>query len=593
MNKKNLVYVALSLLLTTSVTFAAEANNGKPLELTVLHINDHHSHLESDKMNLNLDGKATIVNLGGMTRISEEITRLRKEDKNTLVLHAGDAMTGTLYYTLFEGVPDAEIMNTINFDAVTMGNHEFDGGNSILKKYLTALKAPVISANVTADETSELQGEWSPYIIKNIDGENVGIVGLTIVGKTITSSNPGKDLKFEEEEKATQKVVDELKSKGINKIILLSHDGYDNNVKIARNISGVDLIVSGDTHYLLGNQFKDIFEYPVMGEYPTKIMSPSNEPVYVVEAASYSYVLGNIKVKFNEEGIITEALGKPEIIMADNLFQRKDTEGKTYDLQGEEKQAVLNYIASKDFIKIVPENPTSKEVLEKYQEEKLKQGKEIVGKINTLIPGGSDNRIPNKKNKKGSIAAAIVAKGFLYELQTMGKGNVDLFIHNAGSVRTSINPGNFSYDSGYNLLPFSNTLFVVDMTGSELKQVMEEALAQAIKDSSSTGAFPYGAGIRYKAFRTGKVGTRITKIEVKDKATDHWRALDLTKTYKVGTTSYLMSGKDGWVTLGKIKESRGAEDTGIDDAKAFLNYVKYKKNITRPKTSNVNYNFNK
>ena len=133
--KKTIISLGLLLTLASSqMAFSEETKVVKPkktkaLELTVLHINDHHSHLESDKMSLTLDGKATTVNVGGMTRMAEEIARLKKVSKNPLVLHAGDAMTGTLYYTLFEGVADAKLMNKIKFDATTLGNHEFDGGN--------------------------------------------------------------------------------------------------------------------------------------------------------------------------------------------------------------------------------------------------------------------------------------------------------------------------------------------------------------------------------------------------------------------------------------------------------------------------------
>ncbi len=562
------------------------------LEITVLHINDHHSHLEEDKMGITLNGQNTTVNMGGMTRIASEIKRIRSTEKNTLVLHAGDAMTGTLYYTLFEGVADAEIMNQIKFDATTLGNHEFDGGNRILKKYLQALKTPVVSANVTPDSTSDLKGEWTPYIIKKIGGENVGIIGLTVVGKTVASSNPGKDLKFTDERETAQKAVNQLKAKGVNKIILLSHAGYDLNVEIAKAVDGIDLIVSGDTHYLLGDKFKELGMVPV-AEYPTKLESKSGEPVYIVEAYNYSYVLGDVKVKFNKKGIITEVKGDPKVIIADNLFQRKGKDGKTYDLVGDEKQAVLDYIAKSSAVTIVPEDTVTKSILEKYRVEKAELGKKIIGKIETTIPGGSENRIPNATNPNGSYAASLVTEAFLYKLQSMGTGNVDMFLQNAGGVRTGINAGEFSYDSGYNLLPFGNTLVIFEITGAEVKQVMEEALGYALKEGGSTGGFPYGAGLRYEAVKTGTVGTRIQKIEVKDRATGEWKPLEMDKKYRVGTNSYLSNGKDGWESFGKIKAARGAEDTGIDYAKSFIDYVESKKVITIPETTNVKYDFNK
>ena len=596
--KKTIISLGLLLTLASSqMAFSEETKVVKPkktkaLELTVLHINDHHSHLESDKMSLTLDGKATTVNVGGMTRMAEEIARLKKVSKNPLVLHAGDAMTGTLYYTLFEGVADAKLMNKIKFDATTLGNHEFDGGNRVLKKYLTELDVPVVSANVTPDETSELKGEWTPYIIKEIGGEKVGIIGLVVVGKTVASSNPGKDLKFEEERTATKKAVEELTAKGINKIILLSHAGYDMNVEIAKEVSGIDLIVSGDTHYLLGSQFKEIGWNPV-ADYPTQITSKDGNPVYILEAYNYNYVLGNTKVKFDAYGIIKKIEGTPEVIIGDNLFQRKGADKKDYILEGAEKESLMKYIATKNFIKVVPENAEAKEILSTYQKEKVELGKQIVGKVEVVVPGGSENRIPNAVNPNGSYAASLVTEAFLYKLQTMGTGDVDMFLQNAGGVRTAIPAGEFSYDTGYNLLPFANTLYVFSMSGAEIKQVMEEAIEYSTKEGGSTGGFPYGAGIRYEAKKSGELGTRVTKVEVKDRITGEWKPLDLAKTYKIGTNSYLAGGKDGWVTFGKIKDTRGGTDTYIDYAKAFIDYVKEVKEITIPTTTNVKYDFNK
>ncbi len=587
-----LLTLVSSQLIFSEYTKTIKPKKTKELEITILHINDHHSHLESDKMSLMLEGKPTTVNVGGMTRVAEEIERLRKISKNPLVLHAGDAMTGSLYYTLFEGVADAKMMNQIKFDAVTLGNHEFDGGNRVLKKYLTTLDVPVVSANVTPDDTSELKGEWTPYIIKKIGGENVGIIGLVVVGKTVASSNPGKDLKFEDERIATQKAVEELTAKGVNKIILLSHAGYDMNLEIAKEVPGIDIIVSGDTHYLLGSQFKEIGWNPV-AEYPTKVISKDGNPVYVLEAYNYNYVLGNTKIKFDAYGIVKKIEGTPEVIIGDNLFQRKGEDKKDYTLEGVEKENLIKYIESTNFIKISPENPEAKEILSTYQKEKLELGKQVVGKVEVVIPGGSENRIPNATNPKGSYAASLVTEAFLYKLQSMGTGDVDMFLQNAGGVRTAIPAGEFSYDTGYNLLPFSNTLYVFDMTGEEIKQVMEEAIAYSTKEGGSTGGFPYGAGIRYEATKSGELGTRIKVIEVKDRVTGEWKPLDLTKKYKVGTNSYLAGGKDGWITFGKIKETRGGVDTYIDYAKAFIDYVADKKSITMPETTNVKYDFDK
>ena len=137
---KKLLLLGLAVSLFSAVGLEAKTvkkgNKGSTastFELNVAHINDHHSHLEEEKMPLKLNGQTVTATIGGLPRVAQEIKDFRKNNKNTLVLHAGDAVTGTLYYTLFEGKADAELMNVINFDAFTLVNHEFDDGNKVLK----------------------------------------------------------------------------------------------------------------------------------------------------------------------------------------------------------------------------------------------------------------------------------------------------------------------------------------------------------------------------------------------------------------------------------------------------------------------------
>ena len=312
---------------TRKKTASKNRLSAKTLELNLIHINDHHSHLEEEKMDLVLNGKKVTVNVGGMPRMIQRITDLKKSSKNNLVLHAGDALSGTLYYTLFKGKADAALMNVGHFDLFTLGNHEFDDGNTVLKNFLDELKIPVVSANVIPDKGSILEGKWTPYVIKKIDGQDVAIVGLDVVGKTIESSSPGKDIKFHDEVETAKKMVAELQAKGINKIIFLSHAGYEKNLEIAEKVSGIDVIITGDTHYLLGESYKEYGLKPV-AEYPKKIMSPAGEPVYVAEAWCYSHMVGNMKIKFNDKGVVTELKAEPTIVIGDSSFEVKNDKGE-------------------------------------------------------------------------------------------------------------------------------------------------------------------------------------------------------------------------------------------------------------------------
>ena len=180
-------------LLGLTAILAVNVQAAKALELNVTHINDHHSHLEEETMKLKLNGKDVNVKIGGFPRVVSKIKELSRNPKvkgykkadNALILHAGDAISGTLYYTLFKGKADAALMNTVDFDAFTLGNHEFDDGNKVLLDFLNGLKVPTISANVIPDKGSILEGKWKPYMVKKIRGEKVGIIGLDVVGKTV------------------------------------------------------------------------------------------------------------------------------------------------------------------------------------------------------------------------------------------------------------------------------------------------------------------------------------------------------------------------------------------------------------------------
>lgn len=131
----------------------SEHGQAQPLTLNIAHVNDHHSHLDGFAADLTLDGKPTEIEMGGFPRLTTLFAEAEAEYDNLLKLHAGDAITGTLHYTFYEGEADADLMNTVCFDAFALGNHEFDGGDDGLKVFLDHLNngacaTPVLAANV-------------------------------------------------------------------------------------------------------------------------------------------------------------------------------------------------------------------------------------------------------------------------------------------------------------------------------------------------------------------------------------------------------------------------------------------------------------
>ena len=207
----------------TTLFAALSLGVAKAGELKIVHINDHHSHLKSDgRMSLNLGGKSTRVVSGGMPSVVAKIKDLQNKNHDLLKLHAGDAVSGSLFFTLFKGEADAALMNEVCFDAFALGNHEFNEGDAGLAKFLDFLKSekcntPVLAANikpevgVSALTPNSETDYFQPYTVMQIDGMKIGIVGIDIVRKTKLSSSPDETTIFLDEAETAQRMVDELK----------------------------------------------------------------------------------------------------------------------------------------------------------------------------------------------------------------------------------------------------------------------------------------------------------------------------------------------------------------------------------------------
>jgi len=228
---KSLLVLALS---TNLAAYGSDDNSTATLpvqpkhpaiELAIAHVNDHHSHLEPlSNFEIQIDGTATQVELGGFARTARLFKSLDSDPKIApylLKLHAGDAVTGTPYYSFFKGAPDAAMMNTVCFDAFALGNHEFDDGDQQLVNFLDLLnkpsncatKTPVLSANVVPKVGTPLAPKTvndyiKPYTIKTMaQGVKVGIIGLTVAGKTQNSSRPLNTTQFLDEVTSAQNIL--------------------------------------------------------------------------------------------------------------------------------------------------------------------------------------------------------------------------------------------------------------------------------------------------------------------------------------------------------------------------------------------------
>src|SRR5690606_26848307 len=245
-------------------------------------------------------------------------------DANVLVLDAGDQFQGSLFYSMFKSGPIADFMNGIGFDAMAIGNHEFDDGPEELLKFIEASEFPIISGNTIAAEGSPVAGKFEDYIVKDLGGEKVAIVSV-LATDTDETSAPGDKITFEDEIEYLKKAVAELEAQGINKIVLLSHVGYGRDKEIAAAVDGIDVIVGGHSHTLLSST-----DETAAGPYPTLVKNPAGTDVPIVTAYAYSKYLGDITVTFDDNGVVKSAEGAPKLLDAsvtpDEGFTKRVTE---------------------------------------------------------------------------------------------------------------------------------------------------------------------------------------------------------------------------------------------------------------------------
>lgn len=241
-----------------------------PYTLTLLHINDHHSTLESKSKTLQLDAGsgspvAVAVDAGGFARVATAFDELaRAAGPNVLKLHAERALTGTLYFNRAgtDGEADAALMNTVCFDAFTLGNHEFDKGDSGLKSFRPAAPGQLQNGSLERQRAVGLQlcpqrrQGTGRCVARHRAGarrrKNRCGRDLTVAQKAKISSSPDADTTFAQETASAQRQIDALRTQGVNKIVLMSHVGYEMDKQLAAQLGGVDVVVGGDSHTLLG-----------------------------------------------------------------------------------------------------------------------------------------------------------------------------------------------------------------------------------------------------------------------------------------------------------------------------------------------------
>ncbi|HLF13934.1 MAG TPA: 5'-nucleotidase C-terminal domain-containing protein [Bacteroidota bacterium] len=252
--------------------------------ITLVHVNDTHSHLDA----IGPRGASLQGTLGGISRAAAVIGSLRAAEPNMLLLHAGDVFQGDLFFNAYFGVPEFMFMKEMGFDAMAVGNHEFDFGPGVFTDALTAAFAggsfPLISANLDLSAFPPLQPFIRPAIDKTFGATKVAIFGLTVPNNP--TNMPAPVVISEAIVEIAQATSDSLRAEGADVVILLSHLGIYLDRIVASSVTGIDLIVGGHDHYL----FKE----------PVEVVNPGGKTVRIFQAGEHYRYVG--KLTFTVDG---------------------------------------------------------------------------------------------------------------------------------------------------------------------------------------------------------------------------------------------------------------------------------------------------
>lgn len=516
--KKIAVATALSasaLGMSTGMSFA-------DYTLNILHINDWHSRIESNnkyESTCSAEEETKGECFGGAARLVTAIAAERKrlEGQNVLLLNGGDNFQGSLFYTTYKGKTEAEFLNQMKFDAMTVGNHEFDDGEDALAPFLDVIKFPVLSANVKASAAAKVGDRIKPSVVIELGGQKIGIVGA-VTNDTPELATPGPNITIEDDVKTITAEVEKLKGQGVNKIIALTHVGYPRDKEMIARIPGVDVVVGGHSHSLLSNT-----DPKAEGPYPTMIDNPDGYKVPVTQAASYSKLLGEFKVVFDDNGVVKEASGNP--IPLDKSV--------TPDPQ------VLARI---------------KELGAPIEELKAKQ----VGETTAAIDGSREN-CRTRECAMGNLVSDAV-------LDRVKDQGVQIAFTNGGGLRASIDQGKVSMGEVLTVLPFQNTIATFQLSGADVKAALENGASQV---EEGGGRFAQVAGLKYSFDRAAPAQSRIKSVEVMENG--NWVPLDPNKDYLVAANNYTRQGGDGYKVF--ADKGKNAYDYGPGLEQTVADYL--------------------
>ncbi|HGB7239253.1 TPA: bifunctional UDP-sugar hydrolase/5'-nucleotidase UshA [Salmonella enterica subsp. enterica serovar Java] len=523
--------VALALLaafaLTTQPAQAYEKD--KTYKITILHTNDHHGHFwRSEYGEYGLAAQKTLVD-----SIRKEVAQ---EGGSVLLLSGGDINTGVPESDLQDAEPDFRGMNLIGYDAMAVGNHEFDNPLTVLRQQEKWAKFPFLSANIYQKSTGErLFKPWAIFTRQDI---KISVIGLT-TDDTAKIGNPEyfTDIEFRKPAEEAKVVIQELNmNEKPDVIIATTHMGhYDNgdhgsnapgDVEMARSLpaGSLAMIVGGHSQdpVCMASENKKQVNY-VPG---TPCAPDKQNGIWIVQAHEWGKYVGRADFEFRN--------GEMKMVNY-QLIPVNLKKKVTWDNGKSERVLYTPEIA---------ENPQMLSLLTPFQNKGKAQLEVKIGSVNGLLEGDRSKVRFVQTNMGRVILAAQIART-----------GADFGVMSGGGIRDSIEAGDITYKSVLKVQPFGNIVVYADMSGKEVVDYLT-AVAQMKPDS---GAYPQFANVSFVA-KEGK----LTDLKIKGEP------VDPAKTYRMATLSFNATGGDGYP---RIDNKPGYVNTGFIDAEVLKEFI--------------------
>lgn len=506
------------------------SSEDKTVYFTVLHTNDHHGHFwRNQKGEYGMAARQTLIN-----QIRQEV---ESQGNQVLLFSGGDINTGVPESDLQDAEPDFKGMNRLGYDAMAVGNHEFDNSRDILEKQRRWANFPFLSANIYVKKTGKRL--FQPYEVFNVQGVKIAVIGLT-TEDTAKLGNPDyvSDLEFRDPKVEAKQVINTLKTQVHPDLIFaVTHMGhYDNglsginapgDVTLARSLpyGALNMVIGGHSQEAVCMEKSNVRDRNYQ---PGDTCIPDQQNgTYIVQAHEWGKYVGRADFAY-QNGKLT--LLNYQLIPV-NMLKKTQVNGQTVSELAQAK---------------IPEDKAMLDFLTPYQE---RGGEEL-----TKVLATSDGKLEGDRNQ---VRFRQTNLGHLIALAHKERTNADFSVMNSGGVRDSISAGKITYKDVLKVQPFSNTVGYVDMRGSEVLDYLNQVATKPV----DSGAYAQFAGISMQVSLQG-----VHHVMIGGKP------IELNRTYRFSIPSYNAAGGDGYPV---VNQHPGYVDTGFVDADVLSQYLRH------------------